>query len=85
MAELNATPDQHIHMPSRSYWPIVVAFGLPVIGMGIIFNHYVSVLGAAIVLLGIFGWALEPSVAPDSDYEPPAEGASGTKELAPLG
>jgi cytochrome c oxidase subunit 1 len=85
MAELNATPDEHIHMPSRSYWPIVTAFGLPVIGMGIIYNHYVAALGAAVVLFGIFGWALEPSVAPDSDYEPPAEGASGTKELAPLG
>lgn len=85
MAELNAHPDEHIHMPSRSYWPIVLAFGLPVIGMGIIYNRYVAVLGAAIVLFAIFGWALEPSVAPDSDYEPPAEGASGTKELAPLG
>jgi cytochrome c oxidase subunit 1 len=85
MAELNAHPDTHIHLPSRSYWPIVTAFGLPVIGMGVIYNHYVSVLGAAIVLFGVFGWALEPSVAPDSDYEPPAPDASGTKELAPLG
>ena len=38
----------------------------------------------AILLLAIFGWCLEPSVADDSDYDPPAGGDS-TKELATLG
>jgi cytochrome c oxidase subunit I len=32
------TIDEHIHMPSPSYWPMAVAFLLPVIAMGIIFN-----------------------------------------------
>jgi hypothetical protein len=41
-------------------------------------------VGAAILLLAIFGWSLEPSVADDSDYDPPAGGDS-TKELANLG
>ena len=31
-------PDAHIHLPSPSYWPIVLAFGLPLIGYGLIFN-----------------------------------------------
>ena len=44
-----------------------------------------AVVGAAIVLLGIFGWVLEPSVADDSDYDPPAEGSGPTKELASIG
>ena len=28
-------------------------------------------VGLPIVLLGMFGWALEPSVAEESDYDPP--------------
>ena len=35
----------------------------------------------------LFGWSLEPSVADESDYDPPADGDTGesTKELATLG
>jgi hypothetical protein len=43
-----------------------------------------SVAGTGILLLAIFGWCLEPSVADDSDYDPPTGGDS-TKELATLG
>ena len=51
-----------IHMPSPSYFPIVAAFGLPVIGYGLIFAlPAVIVVGAAVTLAGFFGWALEPS------------------------
>ena len=82
-AEEEANADAHIHLPSPSYWPIVLAFGLPVIGYGIIFNLILSFVGLAIVLLGMFGWALEPSVADDTDYDPPSGGDS--KELATLG
>ncbi|MFM7044027.1 MAG: cytochrome c oxidase subunit I [Ilumatobacteraceae bacterium] len=82
-AEEEANADKHIHLPSPSYWPIVLAFGLPVIAYGIIFNLILSFVGLAIVLLGMFGWALEPSVADDTDYDPPAGGDS--KELATLG
>ena len=49
-------------MPSPSYFPIVAAFGLPVIGYGLIFAlPAVIVVGAAVTLAGFFGWALEPS------------------------
>jgi cytochrome c oxidase subunit 1 len=51
-----------IHMPSPSYFPIVAAFGLPVIGYGLVFAlPAVIVVGAAVTLTGFFGWALEPS------------------------
>jgi cytochrome c oxidase subunit 1 len=82
-AEEEANADAHIHLPSPSYWPIVLAFGLPVIAYGVIFNLILSFVGLAIVLLGMFGWALEPSVADDTDYDPPSGGDS--KELATLG
>ncbi len=84
LATEEANADEHIHLPSPSYWPIVLAFGLPIIAYGVIFNLLLSVVGAAVLLLGAFGWALEPSVAEDSDYDPPATG-DPTKELVSLG
>ena len=83
-AEEESHADSHIHLPSPSYWPIVLAFALPVIAYGVIYNLILSVVGAAIVLLAMFGWAIEPSVADDSDYDPPA-GGDTSKELATLG
>ena len=39
VAELQAAhADRHIHMPSPSYWPIVVAAALPVIAYGVIYH-----------------------------------------------
>jgi cytochrome c oxidase subunit 1 len=71
--------DKHMHMPSPSYWPMVVAFGLPVVAIGLIFAHVVSVVGALIVIIGVYGWAQEPAVADRDDYGPPP---GATKELA---
>jgi cytochrome c oxidase subunit I len=84
LAELEANADAHIHMPSPSYWPLVVAVALPIIAYGVIYTTLLSVVGAAILLYGLFGWALEPSVAEDGDIDPPAiaGGGDGPKELA---
>jgi len=71
MAEEERNADKHIHMPSPSYWPIVLAFGLPVITFGLIYSHLISVVGGVIVLFAAFGWALESSTAPESDFENP--------------
>ncbi len=53
-----------IHIPSPSYWPIVTALGLPFIGYGLMYNWWFSALGAMVLLAGVFGWILEPSVEP---------------------
>ena len=51
-----------------------------------IYNHFIGVVGAAILLLAGFGWALEPSVADESDYDPPTPDADGPgTELATVG
>ena len=81
LAEQEANADQHIHMPSPSYWPMIVAIALPIIAYGIIFSKVLAVAGGAILLLGMFAWSLEPSVADDSDYDPP-QGEEPSKELA---
>ena len=70
-AALEPEQGQQIHLPSPSYWPLVLAFGLPIIAYGIIFSLVMAVAGGVVVLLGAFGWALEPSVAEDADLDPP--------------
>jgi cytochrome c oxidase subunit 1 len=76
--------EQHIHLPSPSYWPILLAFALPVMAYGVIYNILLIAVGGGIALLAMFGWAMEPATAPDSDYDPPAEGGTDL-ELATNG
>ena len=53
-----------VHLPSPSYWPIIVAFGLPFIAYGLIYTYWLCALGGLMILGGLYGWALEPSVEP---------------------
>jgi cytochrome c oxidase subunit I len=85
MAEEEANADAHIHLPSPSYWPIVLAFGLPVMAYGVIFNILLIPAGAAIVLLAMFGWSLEPHTAPETDYDPPTPEGGAELEVATHG
>ena len=63
-------PGQHIHLPSPSYYPLVASFGFPIIGYGLVFDAYVvSVLGALVMVAGLYAWALEPSAEPEVEDE----------------
>jgi hypothetical protein len=66
----------HIHMPNNSYYPVIVAIGIFVGAMGLLFNTgtitigllhmpVASALGILIGLLGIYGWAFEPAADPE--------------------
>jgi cytochrome c oxidase subunit 1 len=72
-----ARAGQHIHMPSPSYFPIVVSVGLLIIAYGMILgrtngtNYLVSVFGLLVMLSGLYGWGLEPSAAPDDEPHGP--------------
>jgi cytochrome c oxidase subunit 1 len=81
LAEEEAHADPHIHLPSPSYWPLVLALSLPVIGIGLIYSIPVALLGGLIAIAAIYGWSMEPSVADPEDHEPPTP----SKELATLG
>jgi cytochrome c oxidase subunit 1 len=52
-----------IHLPGPSFWPLVAALGLPTIGYGLIYDWWLVAAGAMVLLTGLFGWALEPSLA----------------------
>jgi cytochrome c oxidase subunit I len=69
-----ATVDNHgdhgdghgIHMPSPSYFPFVVAAGLPFLGYAAVFtNIYLLIPGLALLLFGVYAWGLEPATDPD--------------------
>lgn len=51
-----------IHLPNPSYWPIVVALGILLLFAGFIFTFVMSFIGVAMMLIGIWSWALEPAV-----------------------
>jgi cytochrome c oxidase subunit 1 len=58
-----------IHLPSPSFYPIIVAFGLPIIAYGMTYKAYlVSIFGGILMLGGFYGWALEPSAEPHHDH-----------------
>ena len=49
------------HMPDPSYFPLLAAAGMPLIGYGVIYKVWpVAILGMLTVLGGLFGWSLEP-------------------------
>jgi cytochrome c oxidase subunit 1 len=51
-----------IHMPNPSFWPLVTALGVLVTLSGFVAGFpYVNLVGAAILLTGIFSWAFEPA------------------------
>jgi cytochrome c oxidase subunit I len=52
-----------IHMPSPSYFPILAAFGIPIMAYGVIFFWPAIIVGGLISMLGFFGWVLEPGTA----------------------
>jgi cytochrome c oxidase subunit 1 len=84
--------EHHVHLPSPSYFPLMASCGFPVLAYGMVYgrdsgqNYVVAVVGALILLTGLFAWAMEPSTEPEehveSDHAVPAlVGAGPTAEL----
>src|SRR5712692_3359615 len=61
MEPLPERPPAPIHVPGGSWWPMITAFGLPVMAIGALSRLLLIVLvGAAVVIVGIYRWAYEP-------------------------
>jgi cytochrome c oxidase subunit 1 len=57
------TEGHGIHLPSPSFYPLVLALGLPCLGYAAVFREILWVIpGLVFLLFGIFAWGLEPSV-----------------------
>ncbi len=58
-----------VHLPSPSYFPMLLAISLCVIGYGVIFkNIWIGIPGAILLLWAIFGWVFESPDDPDKPH-----------------
>jgi cytochrome c oxidase subunit I len=68
-------PRAPIHLPNPSYFPFIVALGLPLIGYGVIWHietwgKLFIGLGILTTIGGLLGWGMEPLEEPhDEDHE----------------
>jgi cytochrome c oxidase subunit 1 len=67
-------PKSPIHLPAPSYFPFVMALGLPIIFYGVIYHQ--ATWGKAMILIGVLislsaliGWAIEPLEEPADHHE----------------
>jgi cytochrome c oxidase subunit 1 len=61
MGDPPAVPPAPIHLPPRSWWPLVAALGLPIMALApLTHTLWLAFLGAALLLVGIYRWAFEP-------------------------
>ncbi len=77
-----------VHLPSPSFWPLVLAIGLPLIGYGVIFNLWLCVVGGLLTGGAIYAWVLEPVDDPDADghgHDDHHDGDDSDGELATVG
>jgi hypothetical protein len=49
-------PTEEIHLPDPSYLPVVLAFGVTIIVVGVIMSWVVVAIGAIIALVALFRW-----------------------------
>ena len=54
-----------IHMPSPSILPLITSLGLGIAGYGLVYSFPVAIFGAAITMIGVYAWSMEPATAPD--------------------
>ena len=61
MQDPPATPPGPIHVPGGSWWPMVAAFGLPLMALApLTHTLWLAFVGAGVLIVGIYGWAFEP-------------------------
>ena len=85
-AAVASSGDGHgIHLPSPSFYPLVMAFGLLPLGYAAVYHSFVWLaVGVVILLFGMYAWAIEPPDEPHPDDDGgDAEHAPG--EPAPAG
>jgi cytochrome c oxidase subunit 1 len=56
----------NIHMPTPSYYPLLLSVGLTLIAGGLVSHLAVSVIGGMLALLALYSWVFEPPTAPEA-------------------
>jgi cytochrome c oxidase subunit 1 len=70
-AAAEVAPTHKIHMPSPSFYPLVVAFGLLPLAYAAVFHSFgwafvLLAVGALVLAFGVYAWAIEPATAEES-------------------
>ena len=68
-----AAPGHRIHMPSPSFYPLIAALALPVLGYAAVFHSFgwsfaLLAVGVLILVFGVYAWAIEPATAPEEAH-----------------
>ncbi len=63
-----------VHLPSPSYWPLMLAAALPLIAYGLIFNLALAAVGGVLLVLAAYGWGYEPADDPEAHHAHAAHG-----------
>ncbi|MCI0425765.1 MAG: cytochrome c oxidase subunit I [Actinobacteria bacterium] len=79
LEDVGRHPTTPIHLPNPSYFPLVMAVGIPLVFYGIIYHtsawgKALIVVGALIMLAALIGWGMEPLEEPHEAHEPEQEG-----------
>ena len=61
LSQPEGDPEEHIHMPPPSYYPLVLALGVLMLGIGPLSHLAVTALGVPVIIYAIWGWVLEPT------------------------
>ncbi len=72
-----------VHLPARTAWPIVLAFGVALLFMGLVTTAAISLLGGILAVCGSVGWFRE--VLPHEKHEavPVVEAAAAVASSRP--
>jgi cytochrome c oxidase subunit 1 len=61
LEEEGLNPSENIELPNPSYYPIILASGLPFLGYAVIYYSIpLAIIGSLLLLIGGFGWGTEP-------------------------
>ena len=58
----------NVHLPSPSYYPLILSLGLPLIGYGVIYSLWLCIPGAALLVWGMVGWIFEHPDDPNAQH-----------------
>ena len=61
LSQPEGEPGEHIHLPPPSYYPLILAFGVLLLGVGPLSHLAVTALGVPVIIYAIWGWTLEPT------------------------
>ena len=59
----------NVHLPSPSYFPIILALGMPIVAYGLIYTLWLCIPGAALMIYGMVGWIFEHPDDPNTQHD----------------